>query len=122
MFFNDFIGYQFVQNAYLAGAFIAMPCAMLGLILVLRKLSLIGDGLSHVSFGAIALGLFMGLWPLYVAIPIVIIAAYFIWQLSEKTKLYGDAAIGIVSAVGIAGGVILASLSKGFNIDRKSVV
>ncbi len=117
MFFNDFIGYQFVQNAYLAGAFIAMPCAMLGLILVLRKLSLIGDGLSHVSFGAIALGLFMGLWPLYVAIPIVIIAAYFIWQLSEKTKLYGDAAIGIVSAVGIAGGVILASLSKGFNID-----
>lgn len=117
MNFSDFIGYQFVQNAYLAGVFIAVPCAMLGLILVLRKLSLIGDGLSHVSFGAIALGLFMGLWPLYVAVPVVVIAAYFIWQLSAKTKLYGDAAIGIVSAVGIASGVILASMSRGFNID-----
>ena len=113
----SFFDYQFVQNAYLSGAFIAIPCAMLGLALVLRKLSLIGDGLSHVSFGAIALGLFMGLWPLYVAVPVVVIAAYFIWQLSAKTKLYGDAAIGIVSAVGIASGVILASLSKGFNID-----
>jgi len=117
MSFIDFINYQFIQNAYLAGAFIAVPCAMLGLILVLRKLSLIGDGLSHVSFGAIALGLFLGLWPIFIAIPIVVITAYFIWQLSDKTRLYGDTAIGIVSAVGISGGVIFASLSKGFNID-----
>lgn len=113
----DFFNYAFVQRAYLAGSFIALLCAMLGLFLVLRKLSLIGDGLSHVSFGAIALGLFFGFYPFYVAIPLVLAASYFILKLTQKAKIYGDAAIGIVSSVGIAGGVILASLSKGFNVD-----
>lgn len=112
-----FLGYEFIQRAYLAGTFVAALCAMLGLLLVLRKLSLIGDGLSHVSFGAIALGLFFGVYPFYVAIPAVILASYLILRLTERAKMYGDAAIGIVSSVGIAGGVILASLSHGFNVD-----
>lgn len=112
-----YLNYTFIQRAYLAGSFIALLCAVLGLFLVLRKLSLIGDGLSHVSFGAIALGLFFGLYPFYVAIPLVLLASYFILKLTEKTKMYGDAAIGIVSSLSIAGGVILASLSKGFNVD-----
>jgi zinc transport system permease protein len=112
-----FFSYAFVQKAYLAGTFIAVLCAMLGLFLVLRKLSLIGDGLAHVSFGAIALGLFFGFYPFYVAIPVVLIGSYFILRLTERAKIYGDAAIGIVSSVGIASGVILASMSKGFNVD-----
>ncbi len=112
-----YLSYTFIQRAYLAGSFIAVLCAMLGLFLVLRKLSLIGDGLSHVSFGAIALGLFLGLYPFYVAVPLVLIASYFILKLTEKAKMYGDAAIGVVSSLSIAGGVILASLSKGFNAD-----
>jgi len=112
-----FLSYGFIQRAYLAGAFIGALCAMLGLFLVLRKLSLIGDGLAHVSFGAIALGLFFGFYPFYVAIPVALIASWFILKLTEHAKLYGDAAIGIVSSVGIAGGVILASLSRGFNVD-----
>lgn len=78
---------------------------------------MIGDGLSHVSFGAIALGLFFGFYPFYVAVPLVLIASYFILKLTEKAKMYGDAAIGIVSSLSIASGVILASLSKGFNTD-----
>jgi zinc transport system permease protein len=113
----NLLNYSFVIKAYLAGSFVAALCAMLGLILVLKKLSLIGDGLSHVSFGAIALGLFLGLYPIYVALPIVLLASYLILKLTEKAKVYGDAAIGIFSSVGIASGVILASLSKGFNID-----
>lgn len=112
-----YLSYAFIQRAYLAGSFIAVLCAMLGLFLVLRKLSLIGDGLSHVSFGAIALGLFLGFYPFYVAVPLVLIASYFILKLTEKAKMYGDAAIGVVSSLSIAGGVILASLSKGFNAD-----
>jgi len=112
-----FLSYAFIQRAYLAGSFIAALCAMLGLFLVLRRLSLIGDGLAHVSFGAIALGLFFGFYPFYVAVPVALIASYFILKLTEKAKMYGDAAIGIVSSVGIAGGVILAGLSKGFNVD-----
>jgi zinc transport system permease protein len=112
-----FLSYAFIQKAYLAGTFIAVLCAMLGLFLVLRKLSLIGDGLAHVSFGAIALGLFFGFYPFYVAIPVVVAGSYFILRLTERAKIYGDAAIGIVSSIGIAGGIILASVSKGFNVD-----
>jgi hypothetical protein len=112
-----FLGYAFIQKAYLAGTFIAVLCAMLGLFLVLRKLSLIGDGLSHVSFGAIALGLFLGFYPFAVAVPVLLIASYFILRLTERARIYGDAAIGIVSSIGVATGVILASVSKGFNVD-----
>lgn len=112
-----FLSYAFIQRAYLAGSFVAVLCAILGLFLVLRKLSLIGDGLSHVSFGAIALGLFLGFYPFYVAIPLVIMASYLVLKLTEKAKIYGDAAIGIVSSISIAGGVVLASLSNGFNVD-----
>ncbi len=117
MGFLYYLNYTFIQRAYLAGSFVAALCAMLGLFLVLRKLSLIGDGLSHVSFGAIALGLFLGLYPFYVAIPLVLAASFFILKLTEKAKMYGDAAIGIVSSLSIAGGVILAGMSKGFNVD-----
>ena len=109
--------YSFIQKAFIAGSFVAIACATLGIFLVLRKMSLIGDGLSHVSFGAIALGLFFGFYPFYIAVPLVALASILILKISEKARVYGDAAIGIVSAVGIAGGVILASLSKGFNVD-----
>ena len=113
----NFLQYSFIQKAFFAGSFIAIVCSTLGIFLVLRKMSLIGDGLSHVSFGAIALGLFLGIFPFYVAIPVVMIASILILKISEKAKIYGDAAIGIVSAIGIAGGVILASISNGFNVD-----
>jgi zinc transport system permease protein len=119
----DFISifqYTFIQRAFVTGIFIGVLCAVLGLFLVLRRLSLIGDGLSHVSFGAIALGLFLGFFPIYTAIPIVVIGALAILYLTEKTKVYGDAAIGIVSSVGLAVGVILASISSGFNVDLLS--
>lgn len=112
-----FLQYAFIQKAFLAGSFVAITCAVLGMFLVLRKMSLIGDGLSHVSFGAIALGIFFGLYPFYIAIPLVMIGAILIIKITEKTRTYGDAAIGIISAFGIAGGVILASVSRGFNID-----
>jgi zinc transport system permease protein len=113
----DFLQYAFIQKAFFAGSFVAVVCSALGLFLVLRKMSLIGDGLSHVSFGAIALGLFFGVYPFYVAIPVVMVASLAILKISEKAKIYGDSAIGIVSAVGIAFGVILASISSGFNVD-----
>lgn len=106
-----------MQKAFIAGSFVALTCSTLGLFLVLRNMSLIGDGLSHVSFGAIALGLFMGWYPSYVAIPVVILGSYLILKISQKTGVYSDAAIGIVSSVAIASGVILASLSQGFNVD-----
>lgn len=109
--------YGFIQRAFITGAFVAILCSSLGLFLVLRRLSLIGDGLSHVSFGAIAVGLFLGFYPLYAAIPLVVLSSLLILKLTQKARVYGDAAIGIVSSVALAGGVILASLSGGFNVD-----
>jgi len=113
----SFLQYSFIQRAFLAGSFIAVLCAVLGLFLVLRRMSFIGDGLSHVSFGAVAVGLLFGVYPIYAAVPIVILASFFIYKLSEKSKMYGDAAIGIVSAVGISTGVIISSVANGFNVD-----
>ena len=109
--------YAFIQRALIAGVFLGLLCALLGVFLVLRRMSLIGDGLAHVSFGALALGLFVGIYPFYVAIPVVIIASIGIQYLVRTTTIDGDAAIGILSALGIAVGVVLASLSNGFNID-----
>lgn len=113
----SFLQYTFIQKAFVAGAFTAMLCAALGIFLVLRKMSMIGDGLSHVSFGAVAIGLLFGVYPLYVAVPVAVLGAYFINYLVHKTKLYGDASISIVSAVGVSSGVIIASLAHGFNVD-----
>ncbi|MGC2064181.1 MAG: metal ABC transporter permease [Thermodesulfovibrionales bacterium] len=113
----EFLSYGFIQRALIAGSFIALICSLLGVVLVLRRLSLIGDGLSHVTFSGVALGLFLNVYPLYVSLPLVICSALGILRLADKARMYGDAAIGIVSSVGIAAGVMLASLGGGFNVD-----
>jgi zinc transport system permease protein len=109
--------YEFIRRAFIAGSFIALVCSILGVLLVLRRLSLIGDGLAHVTFGSVAVGLLLGQHPAFVAIPIVMVSSLGILKLVQKARLYGDAAIGIVSSVGIAGGVLIASISGGFNVD-----
>lgn len=114
---GELIHYGFIQRAVLAGAFVALLCSTLGVLLVLRRLSLIGDGLAHVTFGSVALGLVLKVSPLYAAIPLVMLSSLGILKLTQKARLYGDAAIGIVSALGIAGGIVLASVAGGFNVD-----
>ncbi len=117
MEFIEFLNYGFVQRAVIAGSFIAVLCSILGMFLVLRRLSLIGDGLAHVTFGGVALGLLFKVSPLYASIPVVLLGGYGILKLMERARLYGDAAIGIVSAAGIALGVLIASIAGGFNVD-----
>jgi len=113
----DYLHYGFIQRALIAGCFVGLLCSILGVLLVLRRLSLIGDGLAHVTFGSVALGLVFKTYPLYVAVPLVMLSSIGILKLMEKARIYGDAAIGVVSALGIAGGVILASAAGGFNVD-----
>jgi len=117
---TEIFSYGFMQRALLSGVLVGVLCAVLGVFLVLRRLSLIGDGLSHVTFGSVALALALKTQPLYVtlvALPLVLLSSLGILKLTDKARIYGDAAIGIVSATGIAGGMILAGLSGGFNVD-----
>lgn len=113
----DLFTHGFIQRALIAGSFIAILCSTLGVFLVLRRLSLIGDGLAHVTFGGVAVGLFLRTYPFYVAVPIVMLSALGILKLIEKARLFGDSAIGIVSSLGIAAGILIASIAGGFNVD-----
>jgi len=120
MDFTDIFSYGFVQRAMVAGVLIAAISALLGLFLVLRRFSLIGDGLAHSTFGSVAVVILIGVSPLYVtlaALPLVIISSLAIYKLTRSKKINADAAIGILSSLGIAAGVIFASLSGGFNVD-----
>ncbi len=116
----DIFHYGFVQRAMIAGVLIASVSALLGMFLVLRRFSLIGDGLAHTTFGSVAVVLLIGISPFYVtlaALPLVMISSLAIYRLTSSKKINADAAIGIVSSLGIAAGIILASLSGGFNVD-----
>ncbi|HDQ03310.1 MAG TPA: metal ABC transporter permease [Deltaproteobacteria bacterium] len=123
MDFTGIFSYSFVQRALLTGVLIAVVCSVVGVFLVLRRLSLIGDGLAHVTFGSVAVVLLIGMAPVYVtlaALPLVMLSSLIILQLIRSKRIHGDAAIGIVSSVGIALGVILVSLSGGYNADLLS--
>lgn len=119
----EILSYGFIQRALLAGTLIALLCSVLGVFLVLRRMSLIGDGLAHVTFGSTAIALALKLYSamsLLVSMPVVLLASLGILKLTEKGRLSGDAAIGIVSALGISAGIILASVGGGYNVDLLS--
>jgi len=113
----EFLSYGFIQRAVIAGSLISVLCAVLGVVLVLRRLSMIGDGLSHVTFGGVALAMALNFYPLAVSLPIVVVSSFGILKLMEKARVFGDAAIAVVSSIGIAAGILLASMAGGFNVD-----
>ncbi|NUM35773.1 MAG: metal ABC transporter permease [Candidatus Brocadiae bacterium] len=112
--------YDFILKALLVGSLIALCCSFLGIFLVLKKLSLIGDGLAHVSFASVAIALLLSASPLLVSIPIVTLASFVILKLNEKAGLHGDSAIGLVSSFAFACGVLISSMAGGFNVDLMS--
>jgi zinc transport system permease protein len=116
----DFFQYSFVLRALVAGSLISIGCSILGVLLVLRRFSLIGDGLAHVTFGAVAAGLLLKQHPVFFSIPVVMAGSLGILKLAKVARIYGDAAIGIVSSVGIAGGILITSIAGGFNVDLLS--
>ncbi len=113
----DALQMGFMQRALIAGSLIAMTCALLGGFLILRRYSMIGDGLAHVSFATVALGIFFGVAPLHFSVPLVMLASLLILKLSKSGGMEGDAAIGLLSSFSVAAGVLIASISKGFNVD-----
>ncbi len=113
----EILSYAFMQKAFISGIVIAIACSLLGMFLVLRKFSLIGDGIAHISFGGVATGLLFNITPFIGALLFGLIGSFGILKLKEKSYLHGDTAIGIVSHVSLGIGIFIASIASGFNVD-----
>ena len=112
----DMFSYSFMVKAFVVGILISLCASLIGVSLVLRKNSMIGDGLSHVGFGAFAVATILGFAPLEFAIPIVVIVSFLILKLNENNKIHGDSAIALISASSLAIGTFLISIT-GVNTD-----
>lgn len=114
---KELLSYSFILRALTVGLLVSLCSALLGVSLVLKRYSMIGDGLSHVGFGALSVAMVMNLAPLQVAMPVVVAAAFLLLRISENSKIKGDAAIALISSSSIAIGVIVTSLTSGMNAD-----
>lgn len=112
--------YHFMQRALIVGILVSLCAALLGVSLVLKRYSMIGDGLSHVGFGALAVASALNLAPLAVAVPVVVLAAILLLRLRQSTAVKGDAAIAMISSSALAIGVVSLSLSTGMNTEVSS--
>ncbi len=107
---TSYFSYPFVRYALIAGVLIALCAALLGVSLVLKRYSMIGDGLSHVAFGAMAVATVCGMAPMAVTLPITIIAAVILLGITGNSKIKGDAAIAMISVGALALGYLLLNI------------
>ncbi len=114
---KEILSQPFMVRALIVGVLLAICSSFLGVSLILKRYSMIGDGLSHVGFGSLAIATAMNWAPISVSIPVVVISAFFLLRISENSKIKGDAAIAMISVVSLAGGVMIISISTGINTD-----
>lgn len=108
---SQYVQYPFVQHALIVGVLIALCAALLGVTLVLKRFSFIGDGLSHVAFGAMAVAAVFNVTNnMYVVLPVTIVCAILLLCTGQKTKIKGDAAIAMISVAALAIGYLLMHL------------
>ena len=119
-FIIEMFSYPFIVRAFIVGVLVSLCAALLGVSLVLKQYSMIGDGLSHVSYGALSIALACNVAPLKVSIPVVIAAAFLLLRMTEKGLMKSDAAIAAVSASALAIGVSVTSLTTGMTTDVNS--
>ena len=112
--------FPFMQRALIAGVLVSLCCALLGVSLVLKRYSMIGDGLSHVSFGALAIAVALGFTPLWFSIPVVILAAFLLLRMASRPRWNNDAAVAVMSASALAIGIMVISLTTGMTTDVDS--
>lgn len=116
---SAFLGTPVLLRGLIVGILVSLCAALLGVSLVLKRYSMIGDGLSHVGFGALAIAAVMNLAPMAVAVPVVIAAAFLLLRISGSSKIKGDSAIALISTGALAIGVMAVSVS-GMNVDLDS--
>ena len=111
------VSFPFMQRALVAGVLVSLCAALLGVSLVLKRYSMIGDGLSHVSFGALAIAVALGVTPLWFSIPVVILAAFLLLRVADNPRWNSDAAIAAMSASSLAIGILVISRTTGMTTD-----
>ncbi|MBQ7796887.1 MAG: metal ABC transporter permease [Lachnospiraceae bacterium] len=116
----EMLSYPFLVRALVGGICISLCASLLGVSLVLKRYSMIGDGLSHVSFGALSIAMAFGWAPLAVSIPVVVVAAVLLLRITGNGKIKSDAAIAMISAGSLAIGIIVTSLTTGMTTDVSS--
>ena len=105
-----YFSYDFVRYAFIAGVLISLCAGLLGVVLVLKRYAMIGDGLSHVAFGAMAIAAVLGFAPMTVALPVTVAVAILLLLAGEKQLIKGDSAIAMLSAGSLAVGYLLLNL------------
>jgi zinc transport system permease protein len=114
---REMLSFDFIVKALVVGVLVSLCAALLGVSLVLKRYSMIGDGLSHVGFGTLAVAVSLGLAPLQVSIPLVLLAAFLLLRVSESSRIKGDAAIALISSSSLAAGVVVLAMTVGMNTD-----
>lgn len=115
----EMLSFDFISRALTVGILVSLCASLLGTSLVLKRYSMIGDGLSHVGYGALAAAAAFNLAPLQVAIPVVVAAAFFLLRLSQNSKIKGDALIAVISCSALSIGMIMVSVFE-VSIDVNS--
>ena len=110
------VSYESIPHALVSGIAISLVCSAVGLFLVLRKFSLFGDALAHSAFGGVAFGLFIGIYPLWIACAVAILSALGLSKIRQKFDISSDAIVAILLATGLGAGVIFASLADDLDI------
>lgn len=113
----ELFSYSFLTRAFVVGVLVSLCASLLGVCLVLKRYSMIGDGLSHVGFGALSIASVLNLTPLAFSVPVVIITAVCLLKMSENGKLKGDSVIALISSSALAIGVFAVSINSGVNVD-----
>ena len=139
-----YLNYKFIQRALLVGTLVSLTAALLGVSLVLKRYSMIGDGLSHVGFGALTVAMALGFVtaeslpaglpsglralvaalcqaiaanPLPFTLVVVVVCAFGLLRVSGQSRMGGDSAIALISTSALALGVVVTSMTSGMNVD-----
>lgn len=115
--FAQMLSYPFLVRALIVGVLVSVCAALLGTSLVLKRYSMIGDGLSHVGFAALAIATALNAAPLAVAIPVCVLAAFLLLRMRDSSRIKGDAATALLCSGALAVGVMTISLTTGMNTD-----
>lgn len=118
----NLLTYTFVQRAFLIGILIALLSSLLSVFIVLKNVSLIGDGLAHTTFGGLAIGYYIGAEPFWTATVLVVLASMGITKLTRSAKIPSDAAVAVFLTLGLASGILFYKLGKGFGINLESLL